>query len=170
MKIFLIGYRCTGKTTIGKTLADLLKFDFIDTDSMIEQKIESSILDFVEKNGWDKFRQIEKETLLKTKKDKNIVIATGGGIILDRENQQFIKNNGFTVWLDASLSTILSRLKKDFKTKDSRPSLTNDDVFNETAKVLKQRIPIYQRISHIKVDTNFNPPEEIANTIKRRLP
>ena len=116
MKIFLIGYRCTGKTTIGKILADRLNFDLIDTDSMIEQKIGSTILSFVEKNGWDKFRQIEKETLLNTKENKNIVIATGGGIILNRENQKFIKDNGFAVWLDASLATILSRLKKDTKT------------------------------------------------------
>ncbi len=90
MKIFLIGYRCTGKTTLGKILAHRLNFDFIDTDQLIEQSFGLTIRGIIEKHGWEKFRQLEKNTLLNTKKNKNTIIATGGGIIIKHDNKQFI--------------------------------------------------------------------------------
>ncbi len=169
MKIFLIGYRCTGKTTLGKILAHRLNFDFIDTDRLIEQHLESTILEIIEKQGWEKFRQIEKQTLLDTKKNKNTVIATGGGIIIDHDNQQFIKKNGFCVWLDADIKTIMDRLNTDNKTRTSRPPLTNKDLFSETNKIVQKRKPLYKNTAHIRIDVSFNTPEEIVNIIDRRL-
>jgi shikimate kinase len=169
MKIFLIGYRCTGKTTIGKMLALFWDFDFLDIDRAIEQDTESSILQIVETSGWEKFRQLEKQKLMATKKNKNTVISTGGGIILDPENQQFIKKNGFCIWLDADVQTIFHRLNNDIKTRESRPSLTNNDLLKETTKTAKQRKPLYENTAHIRVDTRFHKPEEIVNIIDRRL-
>ena len=68
MKIFLIGYRCTGKTTLGKILAHRLNFDFIDTDLLIEQSLGLTIRKIIEKQGWEKFRQIEKKNAFEYKK------------------------------------------------------------------------------------------------------
>ncbi|MBU1340768.1 MAG: shikimate kinase AroL [Proteobacteria bacterium] len=170
MKIFLIGYRCTGKTTIGKLLANRLNIDFIDTDHLIEQSADASILQIVEKQGWEKFRHLEKKMLLNTKNMKNSVIATGGGIILDPDNQQYIKNNGFSIWLDADINTILHRLNTDHKTPDSRPSLTDNDLLKETEDILKQRKPLYEKTADIRIDTSVVSPEEIVNIIDRRLP
>jgi len=169
MKIFLIGYRCTGKTTIGKILADRLKFDFIDTDRLIEQKTGSSILQIVEKHGWGKFRQIEKEMLFNTKNNENAVIATGGGIIIDPENQDFIKKSGFCVWLDADIKTILFRLNTDKKTRESRPPLTDQNFLKETEELVSSRKPLYEKTSHVRIDTSFHTSEEIVNIIERRL-
>ncbi|MBU8910978.1 MAG: shikimate kinase AroL [Desulfobacterales bacterium] len=166
MKIFLIGYRCTGKTTIGKILADRLDFDFIDTDRLIEQHAESTILEIVENYGWEKFRQLESQILFNTKNNKKAVIATGGGIITDHENQDFIKKSGFTVWLDADIKTIMFRLNADKKTRESRPSLTNKNLLKETDELIKLRKPLYKRSAHIKVDTSFLTPEEIVNIIE----
>jgi shikimate kinase len=169
MKIFLIGYRCTGKTTLGKILAHRLNFDFIDTDRLIEQSLGLTIREIIEKHGWEKFRQIEKKTLLNTKKNKNTIIATGGGIIIDHDNQQFIKKNGLCVWLDADIKTIMTRLNTDHKTKTLRPALTDKDLFEETNEIVKKRNPLYKKTAHIKIDTSFNTPEEIVNIIDRRL-
>jgi len=169
MKIFLIGYRCTGKTTIGKILAHRLNFEFIDTDCLIEQSLGLTIIEIIEKQGWGKFRQIEKKTLLNTKKNQNTIIATGGGIIIGHDNQQFIKKNGLCLWLDADIKTIMTRLNTDHKTKALRPALTDKDLFEETNEIVKERNPLYKKTAHIKIDTSFNTPEEIVNIIDRRL-
>ena len=169
MKIFLIGYRCTGKTTIGKILADRLNFDFFDTDLLIEHVSGLNISQIVEKNGWKKFRVLEKEALFNIKNNEDAVIATGGGIITAPENQNFIKKNGFCVWLDADLKTILHRLKNDNKTCSSRPLLTNKDLLKETQELISLRKPLYEKTANIRIDVNSHTPEEIVNIIDRRL-
>ncbi len=165
MKIFLIGYRCTGKTTIGKILAHRLNFYFFDTDLLIEQVSGLNISQIVEKYGWKKFRVLEKENFFNTKNNENAVIATGGGIIIDPENQDFMKKNGFCVWLDANLKTILHRLNNDNKTCSSRPSLTNKDFLKETEELINLRKPLYEQTANIRVDTSFQTPKEIVNII-----
>ena len=169
MKIFLIGYRCTGKTTIGKLLAERLKLEFIDTDRLIEHHVRLNILQIVKKYGWEKFRQIEKEMLFTTQENTNVVIATGGGIIIDPESQIFIKKNGTCVWLDADLKTILHRLNNDKKTLETRPSLTNKNIIKETKEGLNLRRPLYEKTSHIKIDTTLHTPKKIVDMINRRL-
>jgi len=169
MKIFLIGYRCTGKTTLGKILAHRLNFDFIDTDLLIEKHLGSTIIETIENQGWEKFRQIEKLTLFNIEKIENTVIATGGGIIIDPDNQQFIKKNGFCIWLDADIKTIMVRLNMDIKNRTLRPALTNKDLFSETNEMVKKRKSLYKNTAHIRIDTSFHTPEEIVNIIDRRL-
>ena len=169
MKIFLIGYRCTGKSTIGKILARGLNFDFFDMDQIIEQKTGSNIRQIVEKQGWNRFRFLEKQTILNTKNYDNIVIATGGGIVIDPDNVKFIKNSGFSIWLDADIKTIIKRLKSDEKTLSSRPSLTNNNLLKETKELLNIRNPLYKKSAHARIDTTIHNPEEIVNIIYRRL-
>lgn len=169
MKIFLIGYRCTGKTTIGKILADRLKLEFFDTDLLIEKIKGFTISRMVEKYGWGKFRQLEKQILFNTKNKEDAVIATGGGMIIDPENQDFIKKNGFCVWLDADLKTILLRLNTDDKTGSSRPSLTHKDLITETQELISLRKPLYEQTANIRIDVSSHTPEEIVNIIDRRL-
>ena len=169
MKIFLIGYRCTGKTTIGKILADRLNLDFFDTDLIVEQVSGLNISQIVEKYGWKKFRRLEKDILFNTKNNEDAVIATGGGIIIDPENQDFIKKNGFCVWLDADLKTILHRLNNDNKTCLSRPSLTNKDLLKETEELISLRNPLYEQTANIRIDVSYQTPEEIVNIIDRRF-
>ena len=169
MKIFLIGYRCTGKTTVGLMLAKHLNFDFIDMDLSIEQKIRLTVSQIVEKYGWDKFRLLEKEALLNTKHAENAVIATGGGVVTEPDNLQFIKNSGLCIWLDADIKTILKRLSNDAATALLRPPLTNHNLIEETKKILNQRNPLYKKIADIRIDTTVLTPEEIVGIIDRRL-
>ncbi len=169
MNIYLIGYRCTGKTTIGKLLSNDLDMLFVDTDKKIESKIGTSISQFVLEHDWSEFREIEKTILFKSNGYKNTVISTGGGIILDSENQSFIKNNGFSCWLAADLNTILNRIKNDGNSDTQRPSLTDDDIELETIQLLKKRDPMYRHASHLKIDTSLLTPKEIVNQIKRNI-
>ena len=169
MNFFFIGYRCTGKTTIGQILAKRINFNFIDIDQTIEIESGLNIAQIVESKGWSKFRLLEKQTLLNINHTQNLVIATGGGIVTDPDNLNFILKNGFCIWLDAGIKTILDRLKSDVKTSSSRPSLTDDDLIEETKKLLKLRKPLYDKCSRMKIDTTDKTTEEIVDIISRRI-
>ncbi|MCP3900040.1 MAG: shikimate kinase [Desulfobacteraceae bacterium] len=184
MKIFLIGYRCTGKTTIGKILARLLNYPFLDIDKKIESDAKTSIASIVKKSGWEEFRKLEKQALINTHDKMNLIVSTGGGIVIDEDNQAFIKNHGMSIWLFADQKVIIDRLNNDENTHLSRPSLTddklNDDKLNgnnldisnlkkETSTIMSQREPMYSKITKIKFDTSIKTPEEIAQMIKRRI-
>ena len=170
MNIYLIGYRCTGKTTIGKILADRLHHDFLDMAQTIEQQTGASISKLVHTHGWAYFRQIEKEILLKTREMKDTVVSTGGGIVTDPENLIFLNKNGYTIWLDADMETILSRLNSDPSTCSSRPSLTDKNLIQETEELLDLRRPLYAEAAHLKIETGLHTPREIVTLIERRLP
>lgn len=170
MNIYLIGYRCTGKTTIGKILADRLHHDFLDMDQAIERQTGSTISDLVQTHGWSYFRQVEKETLLKTREIKDTVVSTGGGIVTDPENLDFLTTAGYTIWLDADIQTILFRLNSDPVTLSSRPSLTDKNLIDETEELLNLRRPLYAKAAHLKIETGLYTPKEILTLIERRLP
>lgn len=169
MKIFLIGYRCTGKTTIGQILAKSILIDFIDIDQIIEKESKLNIALIVKKYGWDYFRSLEKKALFNTKYSDNLIVATGGGIVMDHENLNFIKNSGFCIWLDADIKTILKRLQNDAQTALSRPSLTDNTLLEETKKLLNSRKPLYEKSSHMKIDTAGKTPHKIVNIIEKGL-
>lgn len=170
MRLFLIGYRCTGKTTIGKILAERIHHGFLDMDQTIEQQTGSTISDLVRAHGWDYFRRIEKEILIKTREMEDTVVSTGGGIVTDPENLDFLNAAGYTIWLDADIKTILSRLNSDPVTLSSRPSLTAKSLAEETEEVLNIRRPLYEKAAHLRIETGRFTPKEIVTLIERRLP
>lgn len=171
--IYLIGYRCTGKTTTGKLLARLLDKPFIDTDREVETRFSTTIEEMVAANGWEYFRQKEKKVLqsLSFTGDNSFspVVATGGGIILDPENREFLKTKGICIWLYADNATIVERLGTDSRNSASRPKLTRDNLSDETCKMLELRTPLYSELARIKIDTAGLSPEEAAQMIKRRI-
>src|SRR5437773_8673578 len=103
MTIFLIGFMGSGKSLIGQELAALMKYKFLDTDSLIETKRKKSIAKLFATEGEEYFREIERKTLLSLKKARNTVIATGGGMPCYFENMQWMNSNGVTVYLDSSI-------------------------------------------------------------------
>lgn len=169
MKIILIGYRATGKSTVGKLLADILKVPFYDTDQVIEEKLDLMVRDIIGKRGWDYFRQCETEALHFLKEKKNCIIATGGGIILKKENLDLLKEMGKVIWLNASLHDIVERLKADAKSEKIRPKFTNDSLVQETTSMLKERIPIYRKAADCKVDTAGKTATQVANEIYKLI-
>jgi len=163
--IILIGFRATGKTTIGKLLAKTLNKRFIDTDNLIERKVGKTISEIVAREGWPGFRKREKAVIRELAKEKNLVLALGGGAVLDKENVEYLKKNGFFVWLKANSKTILQRLKQDKKTTFQRPSLTGKPLEAEIKEVLKERIPVYQDVADKSIDTDKMCPKEIVRII-----
>ena len=165
----LIGYRCCGKTSVGKFLADMLSCSFVDTDILVASACCSSIEKLVKEKGWAYFRQKETQLLKQIMHNENQVIATGGGMVMAPENRALIKGAGFVVWLFADVNTIIQRMAADIHTPASRPRFTTRSLCEETSQTLASRTPLYEKLADMTVDTTCHPPRDIAWMIKRRL-
>ena len=169
MNIFLIGYRCTGKTTVGKALAECLRRSFVDTDRMIEENSGMTIARMVEIHGWPFFREREHEALALVCTKKKQVVATGGGIILDARNGLAMKDTGRVVWWAAREKIIQERVLGDAATAGSRPSLTDQGFLEEIESVLAERKPLYEEASDLVIDTDRKTVAEICDRIAKQL-
>jgi shikimate kinase len=167
MNIVLIGYRCSGKTAVGGILADELGRDFLDTDVLIEERAFCSIETLISLKGWDHFREIEKAVVQDLSIKDNLVIATGGGVVMDEENVKNLKKNAWIVWLNGSPDVLKERMDKDERSGKSRPSLTGADPLGEIAQVLSTRRPLYEQAGNLTVDTsNLSIREAVALIMK----
>jgi len=154
MNIFLIGHRGSGKTTVGSSLSDIIGWPFIDTDFQLVEQLGMSILEIVDKKGWDFFRKKETAILKKICNHDNQIVATGGGIVLNKENRANMKKSGKIIWLKATFSTVKKRMLHDYKTKDFRPSLTSKKVDEEIKETLLFRKPYYKKTMDFSIDTD----------------
>ena len=157
MRIYLIGFMCSGKTTVGSLLASRLNYSFIDLDEEIEKREGLSIPEIFSKKGEAYFRSLELETLKEISKRDNLVISTGGGLGANPEALEFMKKKGKTVWIDIDFNTFLERCSGDI----NRPLLRKP--VDELKKLFEKRKEIY-KLADIKV-RGENPPEEIAEEI-----
>ena len=170
MNIVLIGYRCSGKTAIGQILADKLRRDFVDTDTLIEEYAGCSIETMVSRSGWPHFREIEKKLIKAVTAKNNQVIATGGGVVMDADNVKSLKRNAWIVWLNGTPEVLAQRMAKDHAQGKARPSLTGADAIKEIAEVLADRRPYYERAGNFRIDTSTLSIREVADLILRNLP
>ena len=166
-KIILSGYRATGKSTVGRLLAERLNVSFIDMDEVLVAR-HGEISDLVKERGWDYFRAREKELLEELTASREAVISTGGGAMLHQDVWRQLKETGLVVWLTADLETICRRLDADAVSDSQRPSLTGSGIKAEAAKVLAEREPLYREGSHLMVDAT-RPVEEIVAEIEKAL-
>jgi len=167
MNIVLIGYRCSGKTTVGKLLARELKRELLDTDQLIEGKTGLPINLYVSQKGWGDFRAVEKEVVSDVASRDDLVIATGGGVVIDPENVRNLKRNGWVVWLKAGVPVIRERMKKAENAGKFRPTLSGVDPLKEIDRILHERMPVYESTSDYKVDTDRKNPEEVEHVIMK---
>ena len=147
MKIFLIGPMGSGKSTIGKVLSESLEYDFYDTDKLVEKVVGKKIKEIFEQNGEQYFRLKESEELDKTRKLKNAVIATGGGIIENEKNRLFLKEEKKVIFLDSSIERQYDRTKESQK----RPLLNNGDSMKILKNLYQKRLSFYQEVSKLKI-------------------
>jgi shikimate kinase len=154
MNIVLIGYRGSGKSTVGRRLAVRLKLKFVDIDDLIEERQGVPISDIVNSHGWGHFRKLEKGTIEEISKRDRLIIAPGGGAVLDTDNVKALRKNGFIIWLKADKQTLLKRLNQDPGTNTRRPTLTGQGTSEELKEVMSLREPIYERVSEIQIDTS----------------
>ena len=165
MNIVLIGYRCCGKTTVGKLLAPNLGMDFLDTDQLIEVKTGRSIHHYVCQRGWRDFRRLEREVIEEISSKDNVVIATGGGAAIDQRNVDNLRKNGWVVWLNADTTVIRDRMRKEAKADKLRPSISWVDPLDEIDQILQERKPFYEHASDFTVDTNGQPHQKVVQLI-----
>ena len=154
MNLFLIGYRCTGKTNVGEVLARQLSWRFLDTDRMVVESAGVSIVRMVADHGWPFFREQERQALASACAGDRQVAATGGGIVLDERNVAKMKQSGKIVWLTANPKTIEARMRGDDATEGNRPSLTGQGRLEEITSVLSERIPLYEKAAELVIDTD----------------
>ena len=164
MNIVLIGMRGSGKTTVGKLLAERLGKQFIEIDELITQRAGQSIPEIVMRYGWQKFRDVEEEITRQVSELDNVVSATGGGVVTREQNIRELKKKGKLVWLKANTDTLLRRIGND----QDRPSLTGRSPREDLETVLAQRSPIYQRVADFIIDTEGKKPEEVAEAITKQ--
>ena len=169
MKVILIGYRASGKTTVGKLLAVLLKVPFYDADSVVEEIVNMSVKNIVAHHGWEFFRQKETEAIKILSGKVDCVIASGGGVILGAENVQLLKQMGVIIWLDAPIKDIIERLNKDAQNNAARPKFTTEDLVQETANIFTERLPLYKTTADFMVGTAVKSAPQIAETIYHYL-
>ncbi len=169
MNIFLIGYRCTGKTCVGKSLAQALGWSFIDADLELVDKHGMTISEIVSKEGWSSFREKEKAIVKRLSILDKHVVATGGGVILDIENVEQMKKSGTIIWLKATPETIKERILQDRNTEELRPSLTSKGLVEEIEETLLDRKPLYESAMAFSVDTDDRSIEDICGRIIREL-
>jgi shikimate kinase len=169
MKVILIGYRATGKSTVGKLLSAKLKIPFIDTDLIVENSMAMTIKEIVALHGWDFFRTKEKEAVLTLAQVSACVIATGGGVVLAKENMVLLKQAGVIVWLNAPLHDIINRLNNNTPGAAIRPQFTDWNIVQETIDTMKQRIPLYEKAADHTVDTADKSAADVATEIYQYL-
>ncbi len=165
MNIVLIGFRGTGKSTVGKLLANRLKRDFVDTDEYIEKTTGKTIKDIFEEEGEEGFRKTEIEAIVKLSKMKNKIIAAGGGAVLRDENVKSLKSNGFLILLEATPEIIHDRIMQDKKTTQQRPSLTNKNSFDEIKHLIDKRQPLYESAANYTINTSYVSCNDIVEEI-----
>ena len=151
--IALIGFRATGKTTIGRALATRLGWAFVDMDEQLTATLGTDIQTWVRQHGWDAFREAETLLLDKLANGERQVVATGGGVILQPVNRERLRQCFLVVWLQASAATIEARLAQDPKTTSQRPPLTDLSWQDEITQLLAERTPLYAATAHLALDT-----------------
>ena len=166
MNLVLIGYRGTGKTTIGKIMAKRLGMEIVSTDELIVQHAgKKSIPEIVESSGWDAFRDIESAVIREVAAGDNLIIDAGGGVIIRPQNVEQLRKTGVIFWLTAQIHAIAERIRGDTE----RPSLTGDKSFiEEIEEVLKQREPLYRAAAHHVIDTEKGSPNKTADEIMKK--
>jgi shikimate kinase len=162
MNLVLVGYRGTGKSTVGSLLAERLGMRYVSMDAEICAKMNLTTPEIVAKYGWDTFRDVESELAKELTRLDGLVIDTGGGVIERQENIAALRINTLVFWLRASVDTISARIQDCA----ARPALTVGRTFlEEVADVLAQREPKYKAAAHYEIDANGAEPRLIADSI-----
>ena len=169
MNLYLIGYRCTGKTSVGRMLAEAMAWTFIDMDHELVKEAGIPIEEIVDSRGWKYFRELEGTLLQRLSQATKQVISTGGGVVTVPENIVTMHDSGKVVWLHASPGTIAARMEADKSTADQRPPLHGNDSVVEIEEVLAERLPLYDEAMHLQVETDDLSVEEVSESIIRWL-
>lgn len=165
MIVTLIGYRGSGKTSVAAPLAKRLGWDWIDADAEIERVAGCSIRQIFARGGEKEFRRLEREVLTELLQRDRLVIASGGGAVLNANTRREFREAGPVVWLCGAPDTLLARLQRDDSTTERRPQLTDLDQRREVETLLEQRTPLYRQCASVIVQTDGLTIDQIVDVI-----
>jgi shikimate kinase len=168
MKLVLIGLRGTGKSTVGKILADRLCWEFVDTDTLVQERAGLTIREIFEQNGESHFRKLETEVVQESAQKDKAVIATGGGAVLNPQNVRALKQNGFVVHLSADPTELWHRIVQDKTSHASRPKLVEnaESGIDELKKLMHARAAVYAQTRDVEVSVEDRSPAEVADAVQ----
>ncbi len=163
--LFLVGPMGAGKSAVGRQLARLLHLEFVDSDEEIESRTGVDIPFIFEKEGEAGFRKREARVIDDLSSRDGVVLATGGGAIMDPQNRSHLGARGFVIYLHTSVDQQLSRTRRGRE----RPLLENDDPRVVLESLMASREPLYREIADLTVDTDGRKVRAVANEILDRL-
>lgn len=160
VNIALIGFMGSGKTTIGKRLANQLGWSFLDSDILITEKEKCTIPQIFEKYGEDYFRQCERSVLTDVAKLEKVVLATGGGLPIGEKNWEILRRYFFTIYLKVNFTELFLRIKGD----STRPLVQKYPTRAQLEELYLDRLCWYER-AQVIIDTTKKKPERIIGEI-----
>jgi shikimate kinase len=163
--IYLIGPMGAGKTTVGRRLADARGMEFVDSDQEVEARTGVDIAFIFEKEGEAGFRRRERQAICELTKRQGLVLATGGGAVLDPDSRQWLSARGFVVYLHASIEQQLARTERT----DSRPLLQAGNRRETLERLFLIRDPLYREIADLVLHTDGRNARALAREIEERL-
>jgi len=167
--LVLIGYRGSGKSTVGKIIADRLNRPFVDADLEIEARSGRSIAVLFAEEGEPSFRDWEEQTIAALVGEfPEAVLATGGGVVLREANRRRIRDFGFVAWLRAQPEELARRLETDPRSPAGRPALTREGMLGEIVQVLAARTEVYQEMADATIETDGTRPDLVASALIER--
>lgn len=171
MSTVLIGYRGSGKTTIGRRLADRLWQPFVDIDDRIVQRAGKSIKEIFEQDGEGRFRDLETEVIAEVSQLQEHVIGLGGGSLGREQNREMLRAAGHRIiYLRCDAGELTRRIHEDPKSAATRPSLTSlGGGLEEVRHMLSLREPIYRQVMHAELDVTALTPDEAVVYIVRMM-
>jgi len=169
LNIYLVGYRGTGKSSVGRLLSEALDWTFVDMDHELVTEAGVPIEDIVGSRGWKYFRELEAQLLERLSQATKQVVSTGGGVVTVPENIATMRRSGKVIWLHASPATIAERMEADIDSARQRPPLHGNDSLAEIEEVLAKRLSLYDEAMHLQVETDNLSPEEVTESIIRWL-
>ncbi|MFW5489199.1 MAG: shikimate kinase AroL [Desulfovibrio sp.] len=165
--VYLVGLRASGKTTLGKMLAERLGRSFVDTDELCVQQAGMTIAELVQAQGWDGFRELEAKVVRQVGETSGQVVATGGGVVLRDENRDVLRDTGRVFYLMADPGLLAGRLAKD-PNEAQRPALTDMDLRQELAATLTEREPLYMGVANFILQAGA-PLESLVEDVLEKL-
>lgn len=166
-RILLVGFMAAGKTTLGKALAKDLGLQFVDLDLYIESRYHATVSQIFAERGEEGFRQIERNMLHEVAEFEDVIIATGGGTPCFFDNMEYMNAQGTTVFLDASVDVIFTRLTIARTQRPLVDGKTDEELRSYITETLNRRLPYYSRATHSFCANQLENVKQISESVER---